>query len=413
MNQRQEYEGEWFLPHEPSRKLHGKLKIETESSYILELSGGFIGSDFPIILGKCSGKYITLYNSFTIYNENIFDIPNSRSTYSSNYVFVGVHFFTKRDIKFNKISLKYSHLDEWLNQPNFKTDIDRKSRYISVSYTQPEDIGVPLSSDMKMKIRQVGALSSSNMLEKEIRINQISNVIFEFKRKVDLKTVLNTVILFRNFLTLMIQHPVYVPESYGYLRIGHGKELYPVQMFFNQHNPPSTEKEVTVMDMLIPFPKLADKFDTVISLWFSQSHKFRAVCDPLFATYYASFLYTSDRFLHIARAAEAFHRDILHKPKVAFRERILDLLIRYSKVYSPKMKFKSKPKFADKIRHNRNKFTHSNPLMIDEEERFLETYVITERLKLVVICAILCEHGFTKDEVQTFLKDSRYWLPEW
>lgn len=408
MDQYFEYKGKWFLPNDPENVISGILKFDPKEDIRLELIGAFDYDleKIDVIWGIIIGKDVTLYNCFEIKRENIGG-NLELGTYACNFVLVGAHFKDKQDIKFNKSKISYSHLDDWLNiSSGFKIGYDRKNYKTSIEYTLPDPIDVQLTPELKLTLNITAKLPTRKMVQKEATIRQTTFANFESKRKRTFDNVLGNAFHFQNFLTILTQKPIYIKEFFGYFKIGNKKKLHEVQIFFHVSHIPKYDKELLPIDMLIPYHSLSSKFDAVIKLWFDKQTLFGPICSPFFSNYYAPFLYTSDKFLNLARSLEAFHRDTVRRI-ACFKTRMLEIFKKYSKAYNSTLQIKSKPKLAEKVKKYRNDFTHSNPILIGKDKRYLDTYYIAEKLKLIATCAILNEHGITLKELKTFIDNSR------
>ncbi len=123
-----EYEGVWWLPETPDEKISGKITYDYGQNPTLSLNGMFGDSEgeefFPIILGDCKGKKITLVRCFTLGTSTLSVRGMGSYQYSNfdaGYLCEGGHFPRREDIKFTRLSVKYSHLRDWLGGRVFNT----------------------------------------------------------------------------------------------------------------------------------------------------------------------------------------------------------------------------------------------------------------------------------------------------
>ena len=406
MTEKFKYKGNFFLPKNKKNEVSGILVFEPDNGITLDLIGSF-GETEPdeqeIIWGILgNGKRVTLYNSFIISKKISF--PGFEiDIYTSNFIFFDIYFEGKHDLKFSEISAHYSHLDEWLNISGFKIDENRKDYKINVEYSLPSPIDVNLPDNLKLIINLT---SKQRIVQKDAIIRQKAFINFVTPRKRSFDKVLEDVFHFQNFLTLTTQRSIYIKELFGYLRIGNKKQLHKSQIIFKVYNLPKEEKELLQRDMLVPFKFFSDRFPTIIYNWFDLQDRLETTTDNFFSLYYNPYLYTSDKFLNIARSMEAFHRDNISR-KATNMVRFQTVLRNVSSSYNWLLKIKSKRKYAEKILKHRNDLTHSNPVIRSKDKRFLELHHLTEDLKFIMSVTLLNKIGFDKKELKTFLNKTR------
>lgn len=152
-----EYDGIWWLPENPDKKISGTLKFHPVEGANLELIGSFKGIEDlntvlqpDIISGITSnGKIITLYKCYE--SQSHMSMPGFlRSSFIASRVFLGYHFEKEEDIIFESLSLNYSHLEEWARITGFQFKIENDSKNHltkqEVRYSFPKKVEVKLSN---------------------------------------------------------------------------------------------------------------------------------------------------------------------------------------------------------------------------------------------------------------------------
>jgi hypothetical protein len=125
-----EHKGLWWTPSNPDRRLHGTLTVSPVEGAHLEVMapdrcavhGGVLqlsGIRGEIILGESSeGEDVTLHGCFR--TETRFGSSGfPTSLYYVDTVFLGAHFHTPEEIKFNNLSIQFTHLDQWVGISGF------------------------------------------------------------------------------------------------------------------------------------------------------------------------------------------------------------------------------------------------------------------------------------------------------
>jgi ApeA-like protein len=116
-----EYQGHWWLAGTDGDKVPGILKFDPDAGATLDLLGsleGLPGAIDPlepeIILGISSdGRHITLQDSGKTWGNLAIGSGFSTSTFAVNTIFVGEHFDRAEDVGFERLVVKYLHLDAW------------------------------------------------------------------------------------------------------------------------------------------------------------------------------------------------------------------------------------------------------------------------------------------------------------
>jgi len=395
---------------DPDSRIPGTIIFDKKNGATLDLIGAFPRNKtkLEIILGVLEdGNYCTLFNSFEIRRTH--HLPGMEiATYISNFLFIGAHFTNKSDIKFNEISVHYLHLDEWLNiRSGFKKiETDPKDFKISIEYELPKSIDVNINSSTKLTVNLTATAPTIKMVQKDVIIRQKAFINFEYNKKASFEKILADSFHFQNFLTLLLQKPSYPKELIGQLKMKGDKKLHPVKIFFQISQLPNEEKELLPIDMLIDYKQIRKKFSTLITSWYANKTKLKTANDPFFSAFYNKHLYTSDKFLYLARSMEAFHRDTI-KASATNKVRFSEVYSRYSKIFNSTLKIRSKKIFVEKILKYRNDFTHSNPILKAGNKKFLDVHNITEQLKLIMACALLTENGLTVEELRKSIESSR------
>lgn len=405
-----QHKGLWFLPSDTTTKVAGTIKFEAKKGLTLDLIGSFprSGKTKELIWGVLEdGKYVTLFNNFENYRS--FNLPGLEiAKYTSNFLFVGAHFTSKRDIAFNKVSVHYSHLDEWLNiNSGFKKiETNPKDYKIVIEYQLPSPIDIHLDSNTKMSVNLVATPPSRKAVQKDATIKQKAFIDFTYKRKTSFDKVLENTFHFQNFMTLALQQPAYHKELNAKIKNKGSKGFHDIQIYFQVNNLPDEEKELHPIDILINFRLISDKFTSVIKSWFDKKGKLETATDPFFSTYYNPFLYPTDKFLNLSRSIEAFHRDNIRRTETN-RQRFTEVFSEFSRQFNPTLKIKSKVKFVDTILKYRNQYTHSVPILKSKDKRFLELHYLSEKIQLIMTCALLSEINLTEKEIKSAIDSTR------
>jgi len=166
--------GKWWLPNSPEVLVPGKLSFSPSNGAKLELMGSFydlqfqeiskakdllpageilpfenakiteesIALDFikpeeTIILGLLeNNEEVTLYQC----SGSITSRPDL--FFQATYVFRKIHFQTEQEIKFKSVSVRYSHLEEWIGKSGVQAILAGEENKIWISYQPPASIPI-------------------------------------------------------------------------------------------------------------------------------------------------------------------------------------------------------------------------------------------------------------------------------
>jgi hypothetical protein len=407
-----QYKGIFYLPGGKDKSIHGTLFYDADDGLTLDLMGDFprdLERGIKFIYGELeNGKAINLFNNFEIFRQ-FTTSGMSYAKYASNYLFVGdVLFTSEMDISFNKIAVHYSYIEDWLNiQTGFKKiDNNPKEHKVSIDYELPKSIRIPISDDKTVTMNFTAKPPPAyQMVRKEVSITQRTEIEFTYKRKAQLWSAFDDVSHFQNFLTLCLQRPAFVKRMRGFLNIRNSKKIYEVEVFFNQGTK-QKEKEILPMDTLISYARISKIFPEVLKNWYGNMVKLKPTEDQYFSTYHSKQYFISDKFLSLARALEAFHRDTTGK-KVIYLERLISLQKMYSSLYNNLLKIRNRKAFAKKVVDLRNDFTHSNPISRRNHYRFIKLHYLCENIQIMLSCMLLRYHGVPATMIKQGIKMSR------
>lgn len=410
MNEKVEYKGKWFLPSDVNKKVFGTIKYVPHEGTTLELFGEFSQRDYSklqFIWGILSnGKFVTLYNCF-IFNYQINSSEGfNLSIYRVNFLIIGAHFKDNKDLSFNKVNIKFANLDSWLDISGFEKERANDRRELNIKYKLPEDIEFPINSSKTFSIRNTYLIPGSNQRQ-EITIKQSSYIQIEYRRKNRLTNILKDINHVQNLFVLFMQSPVLIESIELSFKIGNNAKFHNANLYFALLKPQYKKDELHWIDMVISYKDISIDLETITKNWMNLQGSLSTVCNPYFSTFHSPFFYVSDLFLNLARAVEAFHRETINNGKVHFKVRVEEVLKIYSKCYNGLLEIKSKPQFADRIKILRNLFTHSNPLETDSNKHSLELYYYSERLQIVLACAIMNYIGLNKEVIKKKIEWSR------
>jgi len=444
-----ELKGIWWLPDQPDLQISGIISFNNEKKIILELLGSFreiksFGADNffepKIILGITdSGQFCTLFSNFeTGIRLNFPGIH--KSIIETHTLFIGKHFNRTDDICFSSFQANFTNLENWLGKRPFSMEIPDKDKNSERKLTHkwPSEF-IANIGEFKSVIESTHEFITDGDL--------IRNAIWKSKAYLKItpdepkhfKWYLGVIYDLCNFLTLLIGETTYITYVKGF---GDDIEIQPgqktketIELFFTQKKP-NINEGIHPFEMIIPFPRIAEKIDSVISLWFSKSQNLRSVYDLFFGTFYNPDMYLQFHFLSIMQAIEIFHRvtkggkylsdedwrpykekltneisvelDDGHRESLksrikygneySLRKRLSELLQTIDEqtlsVLSPSLK-----SFTDVIVNTRNFLTHYDDESKDSSLKGADLYSAYQRLRIFITILLLKEIGIEENVI--------------
>jgi ApeA N-terminal domain 1 len=404
--------GHWWLPEKPDERVAGILTYVPQEGGNLELLGSFARAeaDFTgfgpeIILGESDLGLVTLHDC--ILTRLTLGSTNSSSLRIRN-VLLGYHFTSENHIRFEKLYVRYSSLDEWINRSGFDKKVLVESVHppwdkVIVDYELPPAIKIALGTDCEMSLEFRPTLPTLTYVLKEACILQETYVKLAFANQRSLRDCYGTLFHLRNFLTLAISVPIYPLKLFGYVQ----GCREPIQIFFEQ--PDMEEKLVPILPfkMLFKFDDVEAKSDKFIKNWYSKRTSLKSIYELYFALVYNPHMYADDRFLNMCRAVEAYHKAMIYGKYKKLRSRISEIIDIFRNIDSTFIP--NKAAFLRIVIDTRNQLTHNDVKPKKNAVSGNALFFAAEQLRLLVEMCLLKEAGFTVDEIQgLFAKNDKH-----
>ena len=466
MKEKFNIKGEWFLPSNPSNKVHGTLVYDPQSGADLDLYGTLDPSDLHrglkdeiIIHGISSdSKKITLYRCFmtqfggvSLFRDE--DSGKPSVSYSILYTLIGIHIDSPEDLTFDTISCEIFNLDEWVGISGFQRDPDEfenmKNKEVKVHYKLPSPVEFEIDDNTKGRFNFTASHPGGMAFRKNLAINQA--VAFEAIAKTDknISELLDYVISFQNFLILALYQSTY-PTSIILSGEKH-KNLYEngksirksVLLYVSSRNFKENEKSKLGIEMIFNYRKIEKTFPARIKNWFAKYELLEPAFDLLFEQFYNDKMFTVNTFLNLAQAAETFHARVDNHTKMPkadytkMKDEILNLapkvyhewlneqfnfgnnlnlqrrLTEIADKYSNEIVdiiLSDKSKFVLQVKHSRNYYTHYSDSSKKKALKGSDLFYLSQKLKILLVCAFLMEVGFEKEELSSSLSNLKWKL---
>ena len=466
MTEKFEIKGEWFLPTDKDKRVHGTLIFDPLDGTDLELYGS-LGGDilFPefknqeIILGLTSeSKQITLTNCLMTKTGGVTLVQGEEAgkpstTYSIRYLLIGVHVNTIDDLKFNQISTEIFNLGEWVGISGFKhqefNSETFRNKEIKVEYKLPTPIDFEIDNDTKGTFSFITNIPGLSRYQKYVSINQRVEFQVESIVEKNITELLEYTFTFQNFLTLALYKSTY-PLSISLNGEKHKKNLgngekynKTIELYFSSRNFKTNEKPKFDIEMIFHYRSIQNDFPLVIKNWYSKYKLLEPAFDLVFEQFYNSNGFTVNTFLNLAQSAETFHARVHNHTKIPRSEykimkddilssvpteyhswlkdqfnfgnnlnlhaRLSEMTEKYSNVILDKI-LGDKKQFVLNVKYSRNYYTHYSKDGHKKALKGVELFYLSERLKILLVCSFLIEVGFDREKLSSHLDHIKWRL---
>lgn len=460
------YEGYWWFPSDPEKKVTGSLSINQREGIELRTIGSLVPrQDFfnseldhissEIILGQAvDGNLITLIGSNCINqrrNPSSSSIDLSTSTYASRIAVIGESYFvTRDDVIFTSADIRFSLLDEWLCRSGFKDSAETNAKgnlhKFNLEYEYPEVIEFDIDSlKAKFKTNYIFHQEESHF-KWYLTHKSFLSIVPEKPQSID--WYMQKFESLRRFLTVVSGFPVSITDIITYGSDFYDdkniktKEQFQIYVKLPSSFIETSDKHPT--ELLTNLPLLGTDLATILNSWFQNI----GILDPAIILYVATLSidlgYSEFQLLNYAQALEALHRRVFggnymtddeYKPiyktvtqsipegiegshKSSLKSRIkygngfpqtkrLELLLEGVWEGCLSEFVDDKETFISKVITTRNHLIHSDPSSKSKAVSGTEIFYVAERLKILLIAHILLQLNIPKENVYRAVKSFR------
>jgi hypothetical protein len=419
------YKGHWWKYGDENNKVFGKLEINGNRQIILTADNLFpakngvhaIPEKIGTILGETlDKKSITLLNceSFGFY-------------YNSSIALVGEHFKDFSEIKFKKIIINYSLLNEWA-YPDWIKSYTIKNNRTTINYFKKDTISIDISG-LNLDISF------------HFNLNKIRNSKYGKKRKSymtitsqeskDINEWWNIIKILRNLMVLGLNMPVH---PYKFIGITNKKNKVKIPHLDYMNNSNGLE-ELRRKGNLFTLKDVETDFSIYLNNWFNKSITLNRIATNYYSILNNPDIYNIDKLLNYVSLLEGYHRynkkndiigqsefineteKILADSKKCLEKRQLKFLEKHINPFGfekrlskrlrellnenrslIKLNRKEKTKFIKKVKNTRDYWAHK---LIKKESELLKDGELSKAviaLEMLLLACLLREIGF-KDEL--------------
>lgn len=436
-----------------TEKLSGRLRISEVGKCSLELLGFFGGlaegfsmnsPSLSTVHGLVEGGAVTLFDCF-YQNKNIgFGTAVSRSKLHVSTVFRGAHLPSENEVRFSKLEVVISSLDEWLQitgiTTGYELDEANKVRSAFVRYVPPKkiDLAVPglrVGFEFAWTAPGGGAMTEAKITH-QARLTVVPDTHMAFE---DLRQQVGRLV---NFLSFAADKTLSIDAINAFspaATINLGTEARPISLpvFYENSTPPNTVK-LDRDDMLFAYPDVADQLERMLTSWLDQHEALAPAFNLYFAVRSGRHTYLESAFLSIAQGLETLHDrasgEVLESPE-AFANRVDRILAgcpeEFREWLVEELAYANKPslrtrlrrmikpfashfgnaevrkEFVDRVADTRNYLTHYDPDLAGRAAHGVAIYHLTEKLEALFQLQLLMMVGISQERIDRLLASNQ------
>ena len=440
------WEGIWWAPDQPSKKVAGILVFAEREGATLTLLGSLREDELSpasynpeILVGiSSSGLNITVYKCFETSRNIVITGGFPTSTVKGQMVLVGEHFDRPEAMQFSSMVVSYDQLGAWTRISGFEFSLRQDpatnglAKY-ELRYSFPDSPEIRIDDFFVKFLPRFQA-------KPRIDSHQLIQTMFVEVRPGKVQEIgwyLEIFSHLRNFITLGVGTAVYPVQMQGVVSEGgelDGGGAQTVEIYKSVRRTTSENEVVHPAQMLFSLPRIRPHLESALKVWFSKSQVYKPIYALYFSTLYNEHLYLEGRFLTLTQAVETYHRraiggvylpenqiEILlsrlgeaidgaemredlrgiFKGKLQFinevslRNRIKELVSLIGPIgeqYIPKP-----GRFASLVVNTRNFLTHYNPSLAGSVATGEQLYVLTEQVRFLLEACLLRDIGLPED----------------
>ena len=292
------FKGNWWKYEDNDNKTPGILEIINNKKISLTPDDLFptkngvhaIPDRIETILGETLKK-----KPITLFRCESFGI-----NYNCKMALVGEHYKDFDDIKFKKIKIDYSLLNEWAYPYWIKSLTIENNKSIR-NYYKKDNISIKIPEfnliiDFHFNLRIIG----KDPLNKK----RVTFITITSKKPTNLTEWWKVIIILRNFIILGLNVPIYPYEFIGITEEQKRVKMYYIAYEYNYN----VFEEWNRKGELFTLKNIEDNFSVYLNNWFNKSIKFNRIIANYYSTLNNPDMYNEDKLLHFVSLLEEYHR---------------------------------------------------------------------------------------------------------
>lgn len=441
-----EFKGRWRVSSS-NDWINGTLKFDPDNEIRLEVFGTFnkhfFDNSIPkIIIGDTTSGEVTLVDNHYVNCRTQNGVLIS--IYQPTFIFEGIDFSSEEYLSFRKVIFRAFDLFEWLNTKGLKENMKHYGKKYSIEYVQPSEIKFSLNDSCDGYFSFDSPINYSNPGNK-IEINEHCYITLNYLSKNFYKNILKDINFFIGFITLCTygqSYPLKITfQDEDYLEnIGRSSHLKHINCYYLSTTYNRNYKIRNVKEHLVPFKEISESFPLFLRNWYIKYNEIEPVINLMLYSFRDKYKFDSEKFMHIIRSLETFHRrlhknyripeaeykkqlqkiintvDLNEKDKVwlkerlnfgnepSLNERLKELITMYMNSYLLE-EISDINSFCRSVVQSRNYYTHYDKSLEKKVLRGEELFLLYKKLLALLISCVLVSIGINKEVFEKNLRN--------
>lgn len=437
------WKGYFYTPENPSEELPGILTFSQEEGVDVELFGQFsnyknpTSKDENILLGFTSnGKRVTLMNCYE-YSRGMSMPGFPTSSFSATYLLVGKQFHIPENISFDECYIEYKDFNYWLKVSGFDKPIFNEAKKETIlRYVQPDKLLFNVKPGWLLEIEfmyrrpweyfkpldHAGITQEPALILKPTqrsRLHQFEKIYGTFNSLIAMGYYAYPII---QSITFYIEKEPEEEILLDQAALGtiseiksdiesqptdedskSKKQFDRISLYYKTGlNYKKYKDHHDRHDFLFRYQTYQHQFPQLIQKWYELKDKIDVTIDAQTEWFMDRDNTTEANFISLTQALENMHRKLKRKPKFIFQQRITAMI----DILPPRLNtaiLNGEKEFTTRVTNNRNYYTHFIVRGEFIPASLSELWVLTQKLKLILLAALLLETGFIPGQVEAMI----------
>lgn len=351
------------------------------------------------------------------------------TTYHANSMFVGAHYASPDDRRFNYVTVKYTNFKEWVNESGITTDQDLHAGRFTITSVTPVPHEGRLIDDFEYNIWHQVDNPGFARERFDASIKQDTVITISSNEKRAYEDFYKMHYRLQNFVMMGILYSI----RPLLITAGTDDDVSKTVIIYNGLVDVSDSHNIIRNDqMFLSLSNLSGRLEETFQHWLTAYGELEDSFDLFFENMTNSKLYPQDRFENVIQALEAYHRgrfddELIEKPR--YEKMVNDILsklddneqkdwIKKNKARGNDLSLSQKlhqifdqfpyiftdvdkrEQFVVKVQDTRNYFAHHTKKLKEKAAENAELHYLEQRLNVLMVACMLSEIGFDESTLE-------------
>ncbi|WP_352422974.1 HEPN domain-containing protein [Proteiniphilum sp.] len=426
MIERIEDKGYWYLPEKPDETIAGILTYTPNESISLELIGSFGNekNSFEALFNNkkekviygitADAKKITLINCHSSGSRN-FSCPFSIIKYNCQYLIRGKHILSLKEPSFFKADVSFPLLTYWCYPEALRNvsyfNKEEKFSTITISFDAYDEAKntinvIQIDNNTELYLTKGINYSGSDFFLTP-KLEQYTSLEIHKQDDSSIEDYLSIIFPYEQFLSLATLEvaqcsKIRLYDRNQFQQLKNGEKIYhKIELIYVQHEPNSVPRKIKPHNFLFDYHTIEEQYPYIIRKWCTESEDIAPIRTHLIESIKNKTFFSSIDFLIVIQALEGFCTRF--RKEDALSNMLNSVILEFSGID----KIKIDNICIQEVIDSRNYYSHFMERV--KKKHILdgvELYVLTHKLRKLLICCLLQFIGFDNSQINVILNNS-------